>query len=142
MKKLTGLLGILIFLSSCSALRVNYYGRSTTPSDNVDLYLYAKDISTPYQVLGRATFKGNAYTLLSEISEKAKKSLIEQGKKIGADAVILYDQENSSAIPTFKTTTTQESKVNTFGDSTITRTSITTAQNNNYILSPVFVQYK
>lgn len=142
MKKLTVILGILLILSSCSALRVNYYGRSTTPTDKVDMYLYAKDISTPYIVLGRAEFKGNPYTLLSDISEKAKNTLIEQGRKVGADAVVLYDESNAAVIPAIKTTTTQESTVNALGDSIITSTSVTSPINNNYILSPVFVQYK
>jgi len=142
MKRLTGILGTLLLLSSCSALRVNYYGRSSTPTDNVDVYLYAKDISTPYHVLGRAAFKGNQFALLPPISDKVKNLLIEQGRKIGADAVVIYDQNNDTSIPTLTTTTTQNSKVDILGDSTITSTSVTSAQNSNYILSPVFVQYE
>lgn len=135
MKKLYPIAVLLIMLSSCS-VRLNYYGRSTTPTGRADIYLYERDISVPYEVLGRADVTKSSFVL--NTSDKVKNLLLTEAKKVGADAVILYDENQMPLPPTISTATSKDQTVNALG----TETSVTTAQEPEPVFSPVFIKYK
>ena len=140
MKKWYIIPALLILFSSCSAVHLSYYGRSSTPTNRADIYLYERDVSVPYEVLGRADVSKS--NLVSNTSDKVKNLLIAEAKQVGADAVVIYDETQTPSQSTIRTTTSKDRTVNALGDSITTRTSVTSAQAPEPVFSPVFIKYK
>lgn len=140
MKKRYTAFMLLLVLSSCSAVHLSYYGRNSTPTDKADIFLYERDVSVPYEVLGRADMSMSSF--VSNTSDKVKNLLTAQAEKVGADAVILYDESQMPLLPTTLTTSSKDRSVNAMGDTVTTRTSVTSAQAPQPVFSPVFIKYK
>jgi 5,10-methylenetetrahydrofolate reductase len=76
------LIGLCLLLSSC-ALPITYFGDTLSPTNSVDIYYSAHDITKTYKVIGHLTC-ANAVN-----QEKVKTQLSAYAKKIGADAIVI-----------------------------------------------------
>lgn len=140
MKKMYPIAVSLILLGSCSAMHLDYYGRSVSPTSRADIYLYERDVSVPYEVLGRADVTKSNF--VPNTSDKVKNLLLTEAKQVGADAVVIYDETQTPLQSTIHTTTSKDRTVNALGDSITTKTSVTSAQAPEPVFSPVFIKYK
>jgi uncharacterized protein YbjQ (UPF0145 family) len=86
--KLLYLSGILLLLSSCSLYAPTYFGAKYPATDTVESFYAAKDVKRPYKVIGHMNVP---ITPLESQQERAKRNLVAQGKKIGADAIIISE---------------------------------------------------
>ncbi|MGC4022814.1 MAG: hypothetical protein QM734_13135 [Cyclobacteriaceae bacterium] len=78
----------LLVMTSCGN-RVIYFGRSYSPSTQVDIFFRESDIKNPHEVMGKLVYEVSA----KKRSEKVQNKLMNVGKKKGADAIIFDDIE-------------------------------------------------
>ncbi|WP_139235639.1 hypothetical protein [Mucilaginibacter polytrichastri] len=71
----------ILMFSSCAT--TTYIGDILPVTKNVDIYYAEKDVKKEYKVIGHITAPTNGD------ENAAKPRIIERGKKVGADAVIL-----------------------------------------------------
>ncbi|MBE9583239.1 hypothetical protein IM792_02145 [Mucilaginibacter sp. JRF] len=135
MKKSTSILMIAIlfmgFLAACST--PSYFGKTYSPTDNVDVYLDKADVKQNYTTMG-STKVAKGFSSL----EAAQQKVIELGKAKGADGVIMNLSED--VVSTQQTGTgvaTQTKKKNVIGTSSSTTTDI--KQKN---ITATFIKYQ
>src|SRR5580693_8855890 len=88
------LIGVCLLLSSC-ALPINYFGDRLAPTNTVDIYYSAHDVTKAYKVIGHLTC-ANAMD-----QEKVKTQLSAYAKTIGADAIVITGTDgNKDNMPT------------------------------------------
>jgi hypothetical protein len=75
----------LIIAASCSP-RINYLGKSYTPTQNVDLFFDEHDIKKEYEVMG--VMKNEGSELEYSDLDAIKKAMIEKARENGADALL------------------------------------------------------
>ncbi len=118
MKKTTGIkfstLLTLAFFSACSA--PSYFGKSYPPTQNVDVYYDAADITKPYTTMGTVEIDQDLRSL-----EATQRKAIELGKSKGADGVIATLTEEVAAIQqSGGGMVNKKTKINTYSSSSIT----------------------
>ncbi len=79
--QLTGILFIIGLLSSCAP---SYFGKTYSPTQNVDVYLDAGDVKKAHTTMGTSNMDQGFRSL-----ESAQQKVIEMGKARGADGVIM-----------------------------------------------------
>ena len=93
----TFLLVSLLFIS-CGT-KLNYLGKTSQPTENVDVYVDAAAIKKPYTIVGKGYMEGHSISKKS-IELMQKKAII-TAKEKGADAILFQDYyviENGSGI--------------------------------------------
>ena len=86
------LLGFALLTSSC-ANRIIYYGRSYSPTQQVEIFFREGDVVEPNQIMGKVVYEVSA----KRRSEKVQNKLMEEGKRKGADAIIFDNIELTRA---------------------------------------------
>src|SRR3954469_25770340 len=76
------------FFSSCG-LHLNYLGKTSTPTQKVDVYVDAGAIKKTYTIVGKGYMEG--MTLSKKGYEKMQKKALKKAKEKGADAVLFQD---------------------------------------------------
>jgi hypothetical protein len=82
MKNLLLIISIMLFVA-CGVLQPAYFGDRLPATTSVDLFYSAHDVKRPYKVIGHLTIPN----ILKQDAIKSK--LIEYGKTIGADAIVI-----------------------------------------------------
>ena len=138
MKRILLIVSISCLLFAGCGPTVQYIGRSYSPTTNVDIFFDAKDVKREYEVMGK--IDGRAYPLTD--FQKIQDKIVEEGKKRGADGIIISDMQNEVVSSSKNTTTTStgDQKDNTWSASASTTTSI----NNQTVkvLKAEFIKYK
>ncbi|RYE19693.1 MAG: hypothetical protein EOP45_12255, partial [Sphingobacteriaceae bacterium] len=75
-------------LSSCGGFDRNYIGSRLQPTSAVQTYYDLKDIKQEYKVIGHFV---SQYPYLPSNQERVKAKLIEEAKKVGADALVFSE---------------------------------------------------
>ncbi|MFL5741377.1 MAG: hypothetical protein ACJ75B_14230 [Flavisolibacter sp.] len=76
----------LVILVSCGT-RIDYVGKSATPTQKVDVFVDPSSIKKPYTVIGKGYVTyGAAYRM-----EKLQRQAVQKAKEKGADAVLFQD---------------------------------------------------
>jgi uncharacterized protein YbjQ (UPF0145 family) len=91
-----------LLIVSCGTVRPNYLGTTYPATQTIDSYYAAKDVKHSYKVIGHFAVKSPEFT---EYMERAKKDIIEEAKKQGADGLIFSSidyEDKSSAMITIK----------------------------------------
>lgn len=81
MKNFLLILSILVFVG-CGIVQPTYFGDKLPPTSSVDLFYSTHDVKQPYKVIGHLTIPNIG-------QEAVKAKLIEYGKTIGADAIVI-----------------------------------------------------
>ncbi len=124
---------LLCLLVSCSP-SVKYLGQANEPTNDVDVFVAEQSIERPYKIVGSGhlgfAFRANI--------EKVQKKIVNKGKTIGADAVLI----TYYSIPTGGTTINTESKTDSVarGSATTINTSIQPSYASGYNI--VYLKYK
>lgn len=85
------IISFCFLLASC-AFPVTYLGDRLTPTSSIDFFYSAHDVKTNYKVIG--------HLVCNNVREsQVKQSLIEYGKKIGADAIVLLGTSANGDTP-------------------------------------------
>jgi hypothetical protein len=79
---LTG--AVLICLTSCT--KIDYIGKEYPPTDDVEVFFSLDDVEQPYEIMGHVI--ATADDIVSGASMNA--SLLEEARKKGADAVVVF----------------------------------------------------
>ena len=89
MFKYTVLLLILALLVSACAEQpeIDYVGNSYTPTTDVEIFVSADDIEEEYVEMGKAVAVSSTNISTQELQE----ALLEEAKRVGADAIIIGD---------------------------------------------------
>lgn len=90
MKQMYTALLLSAALTSC-VTRIGYLGSSSTPTQNVDVYVDASAIRRPYTIVGKAYPESVGYSQLLNKAEKLQEKVVEVARKKGADAVLFQD---------------------------------------------------
>jgi hypothetical protein len=88
-----GLIMVVGALTYSGCVKVGYVGETLPPTERVDVYYSPDDITVPYRIIGRAELTAKALRTYEGMREKA----IEEGKKRGADAVVLGSPSKRSS---------------------------------------------
>ncbi len=81
---------IAAFMLFTSCYTVGYFGDKLPPTEHTDIYYSAKDVKRAHKVLGHMTYPSvGQKTVTAKLSNYAR--------SIGADAIIIFGTENSSA---------------------------------------------
>ncbi len=86
MKKEIGVLVVAVILTSCGP-RIIYYGRTYTPTQQVDIFFREGDVGEPNEIMGKVVYEVS----VRKRSEKVQNKLMNEGKRKGADAIIFDD---------------------------------------------------
>ena len=122
---------IMGILAACSSPK--YFGKTYSPTSNVDVYLAKEDVKKGYTTMG-TTNVGKGFGSL----ESAQQKVIELGKAKGADGVIMVlTEEVVSTQQTGTGVLTQSKKKNVIGTSSSTTTDIKTKK-----ISATFIKYE
>lgn len=118
MKKVTEIhimaLLIIALLSACSG--PSYLGKTYPPTQEVDLYFEAEDITKPYTTMGTVEVEQNLRSIAA-----TQQKVIELGKAKGADGVIAKLTEEEAAIQQSGSgIVNKKTKVNTYSSSSTT----------------------
>ena len=92
------LLILVSFLFSCG-MRLNYLGTSSSPTENVDVYVDQNAIKKSYTIVGKGYVEGISVSKKS--IEIMQKKAIRKAKEKGADAILFQDHyiiDNNPAI--------------------------------------------
>jgi len=81
MKNFIAILSLSLLLSSCTVM-VDYIGDKYPPSNSVEVFYSAHDVTKQYKVIGHMNIPNVG-------QEQAKASFIKYGKSIGADAIVI-----------------------------------------------------
>lgn len=84
--KFTLYLILWIILTGCGN-QIIYYGRSYSPTQNVDIYFREADVKESHEVMGKVTLEMSA----RKSSDKIQQKLLKRAKDKGADAIIFDD---------------------------------------------------
>lgn len=84
-------IGILSVLLSTACSTPAYFGKSYTPTQNVDVYFDQSDVKKEYEVMGTSDIKQGFNSL-----DALQKKVIEQGKAKGADGIIMKLTEEAA----------------------------------------------
>lgn len=107
MQKIFAIILLTILFSACSPT-VQYVGKTYTPTTNVDIFLDTHDIKRDYEVIGKTDgISGVFGSTFDEIQSK----IIDEAKKRGADAVIIYNMEQRIIGTTSTSSTSWDNKV-------------------------------
>ncbi len=80
------LLALLFAATSCGN-RIIYYGRTYTPTQQVEIFFREVDLTEPNEIMGKVVYEVSA----RKRSEKVQNKLMNEGKRKGADAIIFDD---------------------------------------------------
>ncbi|HEY0042627.1 MAG TPA: hypothetical protein VGB71_18260 [Flavisolibacter sp.] len=90
MKQVYTALFLSIVFTSC-VTRISYLGSSSTPTQNVDVYVDASAIKRPYTIVGKAFPEYAGYSQWLNKTDKLQEKVVEVARKKGADAVLFQD---------------------------------------------------
>lgn len=90
MKHVYSLLLLSFILVSC-AVRINYLGSTSTPTEKVDVYVDAAAIKRPYSIIGRGYPEYLSSGSWLNSTEKLQQKVVKVAQKKGADAVLFQD---------------------------------------------------
>jgi hypothetical protein len=79
------------FLFASCAVRINYLGSTSAPTDNVDVYVDASAIKKPYTIIGKGYPNYTGYGRMMTSTDKLQQKVVEVARKKGADAVLFQD---------------------------------------------------
>ena len=122
---------VMGLLAACST--PSYFGKTYSPTSNVDVYLAKEDIKKSYVTMG-STKVGKGFSSL----ESAQQKVIELGKAKGADGVIM--ELNEEVVSTQQTGTglvSQTKKKNVVGINSSTTMDIKTKK-----ITATFIKYE
>jgi|SRR3569833_2021121 len=81
MKNFIAILSLSLLLAGCAV--VSYVGDKYPPSNSIEVFYSAHDVTKSYKVIGHMTYSA------SEGTEAIKSKFVEYGKSVGADAVVI-----------------------------------------------------
>ncbi|WP_293308361.1 hypothetical protein [Pedobacter sp. UBA5917] len=106
----------ILMITLASACATPYFGKTYTATQNVDVYLDAKDVKKTYEVMGTSDVDQGFSSL-----DKLQQKVIELGKTKGADGVIMkLDEEVTGSTKNDFGTVGTGKKNNTYSGSSIT----------------------
>jgi len=128
---------LLCMLASCT--KIDYVGEEYTPTEHVDQFFSAGDVSREYKVMGYII--ASAPDMVS--AEKMHKKLVEKALKVGADAVIIEGLERYTAGSTTNYSETSQEKVDKKGKpKTVTSGSSSTSAEEKKQIKATLIRYK
>ncbi|RZK75443.1 MAG: hypothetical protein EOO92_16200 [Pedobacter sp.] len=131
MKKLFTLCFIaLIAMGSCSVVKLDYIGKTLTPTTTVDMYFNSSDVPKKFEVIGKIAGRDLGLSNVEKIQEK----IMAEAKKRGADAVIIAGIGNE-----FLGTVSQTTSDKVGDKRTITTTN---SDSTSPIITADFIKYK
>jgi hypothetical protein len=86
------LIGLLLLL--CSCVYFNYVGSNYEPTEKVDVFYSASEVTKPYTTIGHAISAGEMFVSV----EKLQAKLHEEAKSRGADAIIITGIERDTEL--------------------------------------------
>ena len=98
---------LLIVILALGCASVNYVGRESEPTNQVDIYYSKEEVGKDYTVLGHAIGSGT----FGASNEKIQNKLIEEAKRRGADAIIITGL-GKSHVPVGDDSSTEENQIN------------------------------
>ncbi|SHE48070.1 hypothetical protein [Pedobacter caeni] len=106
----------ILMIALASACATPYFGKTFTPTQNVDMYLDAADVKKTYEVMGTSDVD-QGFSSLNALQQK----VIELGKTKGADGVIMkLTEEVTGSTKNDFGTTDKGKQNNTYSSSSIT----------------------
>ncbi|MCC8407801.1 DUF1471 domain-containing protein [Mucilaginibacter sp. UR6-1] len=122
---------VMGLLAACST--PSYFGKTYSPTQNVDVYLDKADVKKPFTTMG-TTKVGKGFSSL----ESAQQKVIELGKAKGADGVIMsLTEEVISTQQTGTGVVTQNKKKNVTGTSSSTTMDVKSKK-----ITATFIKYE
>ena len=98
---------ILVILFAMGCASVNYVGKYSDTTTNVDVYFSKEEVEKEYTVLGHAIGSG----ILGASNDKIQKKLIEEAKLKGADAILITGL-GKTHVPVGESSSTEETQIN------------------------------
>ena len=80
---------VLVFIISSCGLHLNYLGKTSAPTENVDVFVDAGAIKKRYTIVGRGYIEG--MTLSRRGYDKMQRKALKMAKEKGADAILFQD---------------------------------------------------
>lgn len=119
MKKLLGLIAMLLLVVSCT--KIDYVGEEYPPTDHVDLYFSFSDAPAGHKVMGYII--ASAPDMVS--AEKMQKEMLKKAKAKGADGLIIegFERYQAGSNTSYSESTTEKKddkgkvKISTSGSS-------------------------
>jgi hypothetical protein len=128
---------LLCVLASCT--KIDYVGEEYTPTEHVDQFFSAGDVSREYKVMGYIV--ASAPDMIS--AEKMHKKLVEKAQKVGADGIIIEGLERYTAGSSTSYSETSEEKVDKKGKAkTVTSGSSSTSAEEKKQIKATLIRYK
>jgi hypothetical protein len=130
---------LLLFVPLVSCTKIDYIGEELVPTDRVDQYFSAADVTKEYKVMGYIV--ASAPDMVS--AEKMHKKLVEKARKVGADAIIIEGLERYTAGSTTSYSETSREKVDKKGKvKTETSGSSSTSSEEKKQIKATLIKYK
>lgn len=128
---------IILFFTGAlviSCAKVNYLGKTYSPTTNVDVFLDANEITREYELMGEAIVKSAYGNNTEKMLEKAK----EKAMKVGADAILVGELEEVVV----STNTTQNSNFNNNQNGANSNTTTQTSEQTQLRVKINYLKYK
>lgn len=122
----------LVVVIGCT--KIDYVGRSYTPTVNVDIFFSMDDVTVAHEVMGHMV--AHADDIVS--AEKMQKKMVDKAKKVGADAVVILGLERYQS---GESTSAKETTEDT-GKKTKTTTTVSTDSKYEKEITATLLKYK
>ncbi|HEX8315570.1 MAG TPA: hypothetical protein VF609_11280 [Flavisolibacter sp.] len=84
---------ILSFVLASCAVRINYLGSTSAPTENVDVYVDPSAIKRPYTIIGKGYPASVGYGAVVNSTDKLQRKAVELAREKGANAVLFQDYQ-------------------------------------------------
>ena len=133
------MLWILVALTLVSCTKIDYVGEEYAPTDQVDQFFAASDVTHDYKVMGYII--ASAPDIVS--AEKMHKKLVEKARTVGADGIIIEGLERYAAGSSTSYSESTEEKVGKKGKpKTVTTGSSSTTSEEKKQIKATLIKYK
>ena len=128
---------VLIAVLSVSCTKIDYVGKSYSPTTEVDIYFSLDDVKGAYEVMGHLT--ASAGTFVS--SEKMQEEILKKAREKGADAVVILGLDHYVTDSGSSWTETSDTKDTAGGTRTTTTGSTSSSTEEMKEITARFIKY-
>ena len=128
----------MIAVISVSCTKIDYIGKSYSPTTEVDIYFSLDDVKGAYEVMGHLT--ASAGTFVS--SEKMQEEILKKAREKGADAVVILGLDHYVTDSGSSWTETTDTKDTAGGTKTTTTGSTSSSSEEMKEITARFIKYK
>lgn len=133
------ILWALAAMALVSCTKIDYVGEEYAPTDRVDQFFTASDVTREYKVMGYIV--ASAPDMVS--AEKMHKKLVEKAQKVGADGIIVEGLERYTAGSSTSYSESTQEKVDRKGKpKTVTTGSSSTSAEEKKQIKATLIKYK